>query len=50
MYHPDLGGEADAENKILFFHPPTTPLAEQVPWPLQLAWQDLDAQSSPTHI
>ena len=30
MYHPDLGGEADAENKILFFHPPTTPLAEQV--------------------
>ena len=30
VYHPDLGGEADAENKILFFHPPTTPPAEQV--------------------
>ena len=30
VYHPDLGGEADAENKLLFFHPPTTPLAEQV--------------------
>ena len=30
VYHPDLGGEADAENKILYFHPPATPLAEQV--------------------
>ena len=30
VYHPDLGGEADAENKILFFHPSATPLADQV--------------------
>ena len=30
VYSPALGGEADAENKILFFHPSDTPLAEQL--------------------
>ena len=29
-YNPTLGGEADPENKILFFHPADTPLADQV--------------------
>ena len=30
VYHPELGGECDAENKIMFFHPADTPLGEQV--------------------
>ena len=30
LYDPRLGGESDADKKILFYHPPTTPLAEQV--------------------
>ena len=30
VYNPALGGEADAENKILFFHPQATPLADQL--------------------
>lgn len=30
VYNPLLGGEADAENKILYFHPVDTPLGEQV--------------------
>lgn len=30
VYHPELGGECDAENKIMFFHPANTPLGEQV--------------------
>ena len=30
IFNPDLGGEADAEKKLLFFYPPETPLAEQV--------------------
>ena len=30
VYQPELGGEMDAEKKILFFHPAGTPLGEQV--------------------
>ena len=30
LYDPRLGGEEDSEKKILFFHPPSTSLREQV--------------------
>lgn len=30
LFNPGCGGEADAEKKILYYHPPETPLSEQV--------------------
>lgn len=30
LFDPTQGGEATSEQKILFYHPPTTPLADQV--------------------